>query len=122
MSGHDTVVTDINPTGWVSTETFCYDNTDTTCIRKTSLVLRYDASASEVAFAVSLKAPDGAFTQDTVLFSPVVKLAANADIMELSIPYRDSVTLADYDIYEFSVTPLAPVKGIWTVGIDFTKY
>jgi hypothetical protein len=43
------------------------------------------------------------------------------NIQEARLPYRRGVVLGQEGEYLFRITPLAEIRGVWSVGIDFKK-
>jgi hypothetical protein len=120
MSPHDSVVTDVNPAGWDTPAKIVYINTDTLATREAALLVRYDNDARAGKVIIEAHSPAGAAACDTVAVTPTPNDASN-NLQEARLPFRAGVVLGQAGEYLFIITPLAEMRGVWSVGIDFEK-
>lgn len=120
ISGHDSVVADINPMGWGKPAELSYANKDTIEAREAALVLRYGNDARSGNYIIEAQSPSGAKTRDTLAVTLTIERTSN-NIHELNMPYRADIRLGEEGDYIFTIIPPAETKGIWSVGIDFKK-
>lgn len=118
ISGHDSVVADVNPAKWVYPVEIVYDNRDTTAIREAALFLRYGNGTADGVYIIELHAPSGAKARDTVAVNTAAEPRSN-NLHEIQIPYRRGIRLSEEGGYLFRIVPPEGVRGIWSAGIDF---
>jgi hypothetical protein len=121
MSRLDSVVADVNPTGWGYPVPVVYANSDTLALKELALVVRYDEAASAGEVVVEARSPAGATARDTIWLALTPDKTSN-NIREARLPFRRKAVLGDGGEYLFIITPLAEMRGVWSVGIDFKNY
>lgn len=121
MSGTESIAADVSPEGWREPVELQYSNADTLTLKKIRLTLRHSATRemSGGRFLLETASPSGAVTRDTLWVRVLLKAQGNkleeawAPPMEVRFPEAGG--------YVFTVTPMAEMRGVWSVGIEFTK-
>lgn len=118
------VSADVPPRGWSEPVVLRYVNADTVTLSRLTLSLYCAAGASprENICLVEASTPSGAPECDTLRIGLPGPAALRGNNMhQIDIPFRSRVRFAETGEYSFTVTPLAEVRGVWSVSLSIDK-
>lgn len=123
VRGVDTVMTDVNPFGWLNEAVVSFDNTDTVSLYDVSLVLRCgsDVDADSVWLALEFTSPDSVRFVERRAFPTAAPVRSASMASTVSIPYRHAVRFDRCGRYRVSLKPFRTVRGIEAAGFTFQK-
>ncbi len=99
-----------------------FDNSDTAAVRRTKILVRYwgKTPTDSISLQIRTVTPCDSTRTDTVGIHLPLAPASN-DIRLAEHILADGITLPEKGRYRFCITPLSDIKGIWGIGLDFTK-
>ncbi|MBR4968662.1 MAG: hypothetical protein IKY57_00705 [Alistipes sp.] len=123
LAPQNTQMVGVNVRSWSKADSLIYDNNDTLALRDINIAIRYNDNfeLAELPLKVAVTTPDARH------FEEVIKLKINHPRTALtiatteSLPYRSNVVLAQKGEYIFAFTPLAEVRGVEAIGIEFRE-
>ncbi len=123
IASHQSVVVDIDARKWVDTKYVVMNNNDTSTLRDIELFVRYSPLMADdsVTLTINTIAPD------STTYSEEVKLHFDTSPSERSAsrlklyPYRKRVVWRQVGSYQIEITPITPVKGIESIGVNTVK-
>jgi hypothetical protein len=132
VSGYEILSTDISPERWDETVVMQYDNSDTLTIKELSLSLRHNIEVVPAPglYVVGTTSPSGAQTRDTLRLAfsgkdPRLEFGSefgsdvNNTLRETTVRVRSRAPLPEKGEWIFTVTPLQPTRGVWSVAFSF---
>lgn len=122
ISGYRTVAVDVPPGGWRAPVEIGFDNADTLSRTDISLVVRHSSEVGPrtALFAVGSVAPSGVSQVDTLQITFNPSTASGNNLQETRSVFRKNVLLPEPGQYFFTVTPLQPTDGVWSIAIDLS--
>ena len=123
LAPQNTQMVGVDVRSWCKTDSLIYDNGDTLALRNLNIAIRYNDNfeLTELPLKVAITTPDARHYEE------VTKLKINHPHTALtvatteSLPYRSNVVLAQRGEYIFAFTPLAEVRGVEAIGIEFRE-
>ena len=108
---------------WSDAATVVYNNSDSLVMRNLNIALRYNDTFKESALPlkVGITTPDARYFEEEVTLQINHPRTALTVATTESLPYRSDVVLAQKGDYIFTFTPLAKVRGVEAVGLEFRE-
>ncbi len=119
ISGTRAVVADVSPEGWRAPVELRYLNDDSLAARRFRLALRHSAEADSVTgrYLVEAISPSGIPARDTLTVS--ILFDAQRNRLGEARSSASEIEIAGAGEWLFAVTPLRPVPGVWSIGLEF---
>ena len=123
LSPHQSTAVDVDVATWSAPATLLLPNADTTTLRDLQLFFRCSDqfSTDSVSFHITVSTPDSSSFEELFLATFPQKVTAAALHPEFVIPYRRQVCFKRSGNYRLQITPLQPLQGVESVGINITK-
>lgn len=123
LSPHQSTAVDVDATVWSAPATLLLPNADTTTLRDLHLFFRCTDrfSADSVSFRIVFHTPDSSAFEEFFSASFPSKITAAALHSEFVVPYRRQVCFKESGNYRLQITPLQPLQGVESVGINISK-
>ena len=121
LAPQNSLMAGVDMARWSEATTVAYNNGDSIVVRDLNIALRYNDTFKESALPLKV----GITTPDNRYFEEEITLQINHPRTALtvstteSLPYRNNVVLAQKGEYVFALTPLAEVRGVEAIGIEF---
>ena len=123
LAPQNSLMVGVDVRSWSGAESLTYENSDTLALRSLNIALRYNDNFKLALLPLKI----GVTTPDARYFEEVVELrlqhpsTALAVTTTESVPYRENVLLNQKGCYTFTFEPLAEVRGVEAIGINFTE-
>lgn len=123
LAPENVLMTRVNMHRWDSFECVTYENSDTLSQRTLNIAVRYnsDYKPNKLQMMVVVTTPDACYFEEEVSLNLNHPQSSISVTTTESLPYRDSVVLAQKGAYKFYFAPLSEVRGIEAIGIDFRE-
>jgi len=123
LSPHQSTAVDVDVSAWSVPATLLLPNADTTTLRDLQLFFRCTDlfSADSASFRIVFHAPDNTSFEELFLTPFPSKNTAAALHPEFIVPYRSQVCFKRSGNYRMQITPLRPLQGVESVGINISK-
>ena len=123
LAPQNSLMAGVDVLGWSETATISHDNTDSLTTRYLNITLRYNDTFTESALPlkVGITTPDARYFEEEVTLQINHPRTALTVATTESLPYRSDVVLAQKGEYIFAFTPLAEVRGIEAIGVEFRE-
>ena len=121
LAPQNSLMTGVGISGWSDTATVSYNNEDSIVMRNLNIALRYNDTFKEtiLPLKVGITTPDARYFEEEVTLQISHPNTALTVATTESLPYRSDVVLAQRGEYIFAFTPLAEVRGVEAIGIEF---
>ena len=121
ITKESTLMTSVDMWHWKSAESISYINEDTLSLRHLNIALRYNKNFAQakLPLKVTVTAPDARSYSEAVELSLHHPYTAMITATTESLPYRRDVVFQQRGEYIISFEPLAEVRGVQAVGIEF---
>lgn len=112
----------VDARSWHSAEMVTYINSDTLTLRDLNIVLRHNSNFKEsvLPLKIVITTPDARYFEEIREVQLQPKSSTSAVATTNSIPYRTNVLLAQKGCYIFSFEPLTEIRGVESIGVEFT--
>ena len=123
LAPQNSLMVGVDVRSWSGAESLTYENSDTLALRNLNIALRYNDNfkLALLPLKIGVTTPDARYFEEVVelqLHHPSTALAVTTTE---SVPYRENVLLNQKGCYTFTFEPLAEVRGVEAIGINFTE-
>ncbi len=123
LAPQNALMVGVDVQSWSGVESLTYENGDTLSLRNLNIAIRYNDGfkARELPLKIGITTPDARYFEEEITLQINHPCTAPMATTTESLPYRSNVVLAQKGGYIFAFTPLAEVRGVEAIGVEFRE-